>query len=162
MKKIILVIVTVILLTVIAQIVFSNRDYPVGKDTVVQIGNGRFDVDKVIDGYTVFDLKTGDEIEPSVKKYSLNPLSGKLYLIGSKGYTLIHYKGEGAIEQHESLEKFDKSCQESFKHQLFISPKWTAAVDIICWLIYLLIVSAVVLGGHYLFKKVRYSRLTNN
>lgn len=160
MKKCIITILVVLLVTAGMQALLDRRNYSVGKDTAVPIGTGRFDIGKVIDGYTVMDQKTGDEIEPSVKKYRFAPLSGKLYLIGSKGYTLINCKG-GAVEQHEALDQFDKAEQRGFRHKVFISPKWAAAVEILLWVLYAAIVSALVFGGRCFVNRRRRTHKAN-
>lgn len=161
MKKCIITILVVLLVTAGIQILLDRRNYSVGKDTVVQVGTGRFDIGKVPDSYTVLDQKTGDEIEPSVKKYRFASLSGKLYLIGSKGYTLIDCKG-GAVEQHEALDQFDKAEQRGFRQpKIFISPKWAAAVEILLWVLYAAFVSALVFGGRYFINRRRQTNKAN-
>lgn len=100
----------------------DSAKYPYGRDTVVYVDDGRFQIFQYANDlpgkefyymYGVNDAETSEEIEPDVFRYFDNKENKKLYLMGSRGYTVIDY--DNAIyEQHEALYQFGKEHIEVF------------------------------------------------
>ena len=103
--------------------------YASGRDTMLQIGNGRFEVTRgySFDGdgrelrYTLWDndglrgVHAGD-IEADVLAYYDDKEAKLCYLIAAHGYVVVDYK-KFIMEKHESLTDFSEDIQEVFREK---------------------------------------------
>ena len=97
----------------------DSAKYPNGRDTVVYVDDGRFQIfrypndlpgKELYYSYGVNDAETSESIEPDVFRYFDNKKDKKLYLIGCigcRGYTVIDYDN-AMYEQHEKLHEFSE------------------------------------------------------
>lgn len=104
----------------------DSEKYSYGRDTVVRVGEGRFDICRFGDvnneRYGVVDVDTQENIEDNVSKYYDYKRVGKLYLIGDNGYTVIDYENTKTYEQHTNLYEFSASDQKIFNDKRFDIP----------------------------------------
>lgn len=109
----------------------AETKYPIGRDTAVRVGDGRFDILRTTDVddsgkvlgnmYCVIDCETQDQIEPNVNEYFLDYSNSKLYLIGSEGYTVVDYKKTN-WKTHKNIAEFNADEQNIFNKKRFKKP----------------------------------------
>lgn len=96
--------------------------YPNTPETELRLGVGRFQIrrsvcdtteGKYIYLYFLLDLENDGQIEPDIFQYYHDEGAQSLYLVGSKGYTLLHY-ADGSQKQHGSLTECSGELKEIF------------------------------------------------
>lgn len=103
----------------------SNDKYPYGRDTAVYIGDGRFQIARAYTfdnkrcNYVIIDGETQLNIDIDVYKYVDMKKEGKLYIIGSMGYTIVDYQYTKSYEQHETIGEFSDTDQKVFNTKKF-------------------------------------------
>lgn len=99
--------------------------YQTGRDTRLAVGDCRFEIIQASPsktGRTVFSLidrESPDSIDPDVFIYHDDEASGKLFVVGSLGYTAVDYGGTGLYEQHSELSDFSEKEQRIFENAKF-------------------------------------------
>ena len=109
-------------------LVSSCSKYSSGKDTVLSVGDGRFQVlhgaaFREVDGvyisegneYILYDSEN-DLFQRKVKEYYDDKKAKRLYLIGEAGYSVIDYK-TGRYEEHKKAEDCKQEDQAVFQDE---------------------------------------------
>lgn len=96
-----------------------SEKYPIGKDTTLFVGNGRF---QVLRGtcYSLFDQDTSSHITFSIvddlQEYYDDTKESKLYLIGENGYIVVDYNVE-TYKQYPRMEDCKQEDQAVFQDE---------------------------------------------
>lgn len=99
--------------------------YQTGRDTRLTVGDCRFEIiqdSSSKTGRTIFSLidkESPDSIDPDVFICYDNGTSEKLFVVGSRGYTVVDYGGTGLYEQHSDLSDFSEKEQRIFENAKF-------------------------------------------
>lgn len=106
---------TVAILGLICVLCASCSIYAVSKDTVLHVGNGRY---QVLHGHGSYLLVDNDRIngfiDDDVKEYHDEKKINKLYIISSSGYIVVDYD-TCVYEKHAQIADFPESDQVIFQ-----------------------------------------------
>ncbi|PWK13398.1 hypothetical protein C7459_10765 [Tumebacillus permanentifrigoris] len=92
----------------------EGKKYPYGKDTVVQFGDGFYDIGRTATSRVLFQHSQvgGLVIDKNVTAYKETQEKG--YVLGSEGYILIDTKTNTHMI-HKDLSEFDPADQDVFR-----------------------------------------------
>lgn len=93
----------------------EDYKYPVGKDSSVVVGDGRYQILSGIESDSLFDIKTDDVIISTIKSYYDNG-TDKLYVIGDGKYVIVNYDDNTYKTYRETqLDDISKDDSDIFK-----------------------------------------------
>jgi hypothetical protein len=90
-----------------------SEQYPTGKDTVLSVGNGRFQILHGIT-YSLFTFDNSTSTADDVQEYYDDTKGAKLYLICESGYIVVDYKAE-TYKQYPRIEDCKQEDQAVFQ-----------------------------------------------
>ena len=99
-KLIILIIIICSCLNIIGCAKKENYKYGIGKDTVVVVGDGRFQILKGVESFSLYDLKKDKVLLDNVDEY-YNDGKSRLYVFNNEMYVIIQYSDDLYSEYSE-------------------------------------------------------------
>lgn len=100
----------------------KDTSYWAGRDTILFLGDGRFQIGESLSRYSISDEESSLSIETDVYRYYHDWEMKILYSEGQYGYTVINYE-TGYVQQYKELEEFDIDIQEIFNTKPFMTLK---------------------------------------
>lgn len=99
-KLIILIIIICSCLNIIGCAKNENYKYGIGKDTIVVVGDGRFQILKGVESFSLYDLKKDKVLLDNVDEY-YNDGKSRLYVFNNEMYVIIQYSDDLYSEYSE-------------------------------------------------------------